>query len=43
MHLPQLIAAHPVIRHQHESCDVVLTTRIRCSAANKRASGTSYQ
>ena len=42
-HPPQLIAAHPVIRHQHESCDVVLTTRIRRSAANQRASGTSYQ
>ena len=42
-HPPQLIAAHPVIRHQHESCDVVLTTRIRRSAANQRASGTSLE
>jgi len=43
VHPPQLIATHPVIRHQHESSDVVLTMRIRRSAANQRASGTSYQ
>ena len=42
-HPPQLIAAHPVIRHQHESCDVVLTMRIHHSAAKQRTSGTSYQ